>query len=55
MGTRQLEPLAILLAAVAGAMVAVVVMNGPLWLLLPGALGALLPSVTARRRTRSHE
>lgn len=51
----QIEPLGMLMAAIAGAMVAVVLMGGPLWLLAPGALGALLPTVVSRVRTRSHE
>jgi hypothetical protein len=51
----QIEPLGMLLAAIAGALVAVVLMDGPLWLLAPGALGALLPVAFSRARTRSHE
>lgn len=51
----QIEPLGMLLAAIAGAMVAVIIMDGPLWLLAPGALGALLPFVVSRVRARSHE
>ncbi len=53
--STQLEPLATLLAAVAGAMVAIVIMDGPLWLLAPGALGALLPLAVSRTRSRGHE
>jgi hypothetical protein len=48
----HLEPFGTLLAAVAGALVAVVLMNGPLWLLVPGALGALLPVLLSRMRSR---
>lgn len=51
----QLEPLATLLAAIAGALVAIVIMDGPLWLLAPGALGAAPPVVLSRLRTPRDE
>ena len=47
------EPFLAVGAAVAGAMVAVTLVNGPLWLLVPGGLGALLPMGLGRWRDRS--
>lgn len=39
-------------AALAGAALAVVLVGGPVWLLLPGLLGAALPALTTRIRAR---
>ena len=49
MGTR-FEPLAVIAAALAGGIVAVALVGGPLWLLVPGLLGAGLPLLLERQR-----
>jgi hypothetical protein len=49
MGAR-FEPLAAVAAALAGATVAVALVGGPLWLLVPGLLGAGLPLLRERQR-----
>lgn len=51
----QLETMALVVAALAGAALAVVVVDGPLWLVLPGALGALLPGSLHRWQWRRHD
>lgn len=41
-----------LAAALAGAVLAVMLVGGPLWLVAPGLLGAGLPALLARARSR---
>jgi hypothetical protein len=50
MGAR-FEPLTAVAAALVGAIVVVAVVGGPLWLLVPGLLGAGLPLLFERVRT----
>jgi hypothetical protein len=50
MGAR-FEPLAVVAAALVGAIVVVALVGGPLWLLVPGLLGAALPLLYERQRT----
>lgn len=48
----RLLPVGTVAAALAGATLAVVMVGGPLWLVVPGLLGAALPTVVARARGR---
>ena len=48
----RLLPVGTLAAALAGATLVVVLVGGPLWLVVPGALGAALPAVITRARRR---
>ena len=50
MGAR-FEPLGAVAAALAGGTVVVALVGGPLWLLVPGMLGAGLPMLLERQRT----
>ncbi len=48
----RLLPVGTVAAALAGAALAVVLVGGPMWLLIPGLLGATLPAAFSRARHR---
>jgi hypothetical protein len=48
----RLLPVGTVAAALTGAVLVVLLVSGPMWLLFPGLLGAALPAVLSRARTR---
>lgn len=55
MDARLLFFMGTVVAAMAGAALAVMLVGGPLWLVVPGLLGAGLPALVARARSREQD